>query len=156
MKNLILKILVASTISLSLGLASGFSTISSINNWYQFIEKPSFNPPNWIFGPVWTVLYIAMGVSFALVWNAGHAAKKRALTVFGIQFILNLLWSFLFFNQHWLGLAFAEILIMWSLIILTIKLIYPIHKAAAYLLIPYLLWVSFASILNGAIWYLNK
>lgn len=156
MKSLRVKIIISSISTLTLGIASGFSTINSINNWYQFIEKPTFNPPNWIFGPVWTILYILMGISFGLVWHSNHINKKNALILFTIQFILNLAWSFLFFNQHLLGIAFIEIIIMWLFILLTIKSFYSINKTAAFLLIPYLLWVSFASVLNGAIWYLNK
>ncbi len=156
MKPIFIKIIIASLITLALGLASGFSTIDAITNWYQYINKPSFNPPNWIFGPVWTVLYIMMGISFGMIWHSNSALKNKVMMLFGTQFILNLLWSFLFFNLHQTGIAFIEIILMWIFILITILSFYRINKTAAYLLIPYLCWVSFASILNGAIWYLNK
>lgn len=156
MKSLFVKIIIASLITLTLGIASGFSTIDSIANWYQYINKPSFNPPNWIFGPVWTALYLMMGISFGMIWHSTSNDKNRAMIFFGIQFLLNLGWSFLFFNLHQTGIAFIEIILMWFFILMTILSFYKINKTAAYLLIPYLCWVSFASVLNGAIWYLNK
>ena len=155
MKSLLLKIIVASTLTLVLGIASGFSTIESITTWYQYLNKPSFNPPNYLFGPVWSVLYLMMGVAFALVWHSQDTRKRQAMWVFGVQFVLNLAWSFLFFNLHQTGWALIEIIIMWLSVAWTIRLFYPIKPLAAYLLVPYVAWVSFASVLNGAIWYLN-
>lgn len=155
MRSLFLKISICVVLCLALGLLSGFSTVESINNWYRFINKPSWNPPNWIFGPVWTLLYILMGIAVALVWHAQTQNKKTAITFFIIQFILNLAWSFIFFKQHAIGWAFAEILIMLLCISATIFSFYKISKPAAWLMLPYLCWVSFATILNGSIWYLN-
>lgn len=156
MKSLPFKILISTITTLALGIASGFSTIQSITDWYQYLNKPSFNPPNWIFGPVWTILYLMMGIAFAMIWHSRHPQKNKAMLLFAIQFIFNLAWSFLFFNRHLLGIAFIEILLMGCFIALTIISFYKINKLAAYLLIPYLCWVSFAAVLNGAIWFLNK
>ena len=156
MKSLPFKILISTITTLALGIASGFSTIQSITDWYQYLNKPSFNPPNWIFGPVWTILYLMMGIAFAMIWHSRHPQKNKAMLLFAIQFIFNLAWSFLFFNRHLLGIAFIEILLMGCFIALTINSFYKINKLAAYLLIPYLCWVSFAAVLNGAIWFLNK
>ena len=156
MKSLLVKILISTIATLTLGIASGFSTIQSIKDWYQFLIKPSFNPPNWIFGPVWTILYVMMGISLAMIWHASHIQKNRAILLFTIQFIFNLAWSFLFFNCHLLGIAFVEILLMGYFIVSTIISFYKINKVAAYLLIPYLCWVCFATVLNGTIWFLNK
>ncbi len=139
-----------------MGTLSGFSTINAITNWYQFLNKPSFNPPNWIFGPVWTVLYLMMGISLGIIWNSTINGRKRAMQLFTVQFVLNLGWSFLFFNLHTLGIAFIEIIAMLIAIIFTIFAFYKINKIAAFLLIPYLFWVTFASILNLSIWFLNK
>ena len=156
MRSLITKILISAFLCLALGTASSFSTIESITTWYQFLNKPSFNPPNWIFGPVWTVLYITMGVSFALVWHTPHKDRKKAMLIFGVQFALNLCWSFLFFNLQLLGVAYFEIMAMFISIIITILAFYRINKTAALLLIPYLCWVLFATILNYSIWILNR
>ena len=156
MKSLPVKIFISTIATLTLGIASGFSTIQSITDWYQYLNKPSFNPPNWIFEPVWTILYLMMGISFAIIWNSTHIQKNKAMLLFAIQFIFNLAWSFLFFNWHQLGIAFIEILIMGYFIVRTILGFYKINKMAAYLLIPYLCWVIFATVLNGSIWFLNK
>jgi translocator protein len=155
-QKLSVKIALSIITCVGLGMASGFSTIQSITEWYPSIQKPSWNPPNWLFGPTWTLLYTMMGIAFAMVWHANHTNKKVALTFFIVQFMLNMLWSFLFFNMHAIGIAFAEILIMALLILITIFNFYKINKNAGYLLVPYLCWVSFASILNGAIWMLNR
>lgn len=155
MKSLIVKILFCTTVCLILGISSGFSTISEIKSWYVYLNKPSWNPPNWLFGPVWSFLYLSMGIALALVWHSKHNKKKRAITFFIIQFIFNLSWSFIFFNQHQIGWALVDISILLVLILVTIFAFYRINKFAAYLLIPYLLWVSFATLLNATIWTLN-
>jgi len=149
--------LIAAAICLAVGFLSGFATSGSISTWYVDIVKPSFNPPNWLFAPVWTILYTLMGISAALVWHKGleQRSVKIALSFFAIQLLLNGLWSILFFGFQQLGLAFAEILLLWSLIVLCIILFININKTAAFLLIPYLLWVTFATILNFNIWQLN-
>ena len=128
MKSIYFKIFICVALCLSLGLLSGFSTIDSINSWFRFIKKPSWNPPNWIFGPMWTALYIMMGGAVALIWNVSHELKKRAIVLFIIQFIFNLAWSFIFFNLHAIGWAFAEILVMLLFIALTLYAFFQINK----------------------------
>jgi len=155
MKKLLPKIILCVLLCVGLGVASGFSTIGSITGWYQTIQKPSWNPPNWLFGPVWTFLYVLMGIASALVWHSYHSLRKTALTFFIIQFVLNLLWSYIFFGRQNILLALADIILMWIMIMITIICFYRVNKTAAYLLIPYILWVSFATVLNYSIYVLN-
>jgi tryptophan-rich sensory protein len=156
MKNFI-KLGIAILVSLMAGLVGSFFTGNSIENWYQFLEKPALNPPSWVFGPVWTLLYVLMGIALFLVWKKGWKKKavKIAMNLFFIQLALNALWSILFFGLQNPLLAFVEIVILWLLIVITMEKFYHISKPAMYLLIPYLLWVSFASYLNASIWLLN-
>jgi tryptophan-rich sensory protein len=156
MNKLLLKIVICILICAGLGALSGFSTVDAINGWYQTLRKPGWNPPNSVFGPVWTVLYVLMGNSAALVWNSHHSDKKKALGIFIIQFILNLLWSFIFFGQQNIVLALADIIALWVMIVITIIYFYRINRVAAWLLFPYLLWVSFATALNFSIYILNR
>jgi tryptophan-rich sensory protein len=139
------------------GIAGSVFTASSVAIWYNTLNKPLFSPPNWIFGPVWAVLYLLMGVSLYLVWSKGFGSKKgkAALNFFIAQLFLNFLWSILFFGFHSPILALVDIAALWIMILLTIVKFLPISKTAAYLLIPYLLWVSFASLLNLSILMLN-
>ena len=155
--SLPIKILIAVVLCLAIGGASGLATTSAINDWYVTLNKPSFNPPNWIFAPVWTLLYAMMGVAAALVWHEGWEKKtvKNALLFFGIQLFLNAMWSLLFFAWRQPAFALVEIIILWSVLLVCILKFKAIKPLAAYLLIPYLLWVTFASFLNGAIWWLN-
>ncbi len=155
-QSLFFKAFLCAVLCLILGIASGFSTTDSIQNWYIFINKPSWNPPNWLFGPVWTILYICMGIALGIVWHNKHLLQKKAITLFLIQFVLNLCWSAIFFNFHQIGWAFVEIIIMLVMIVITLYHFYQIKKVAGILLIPYLIWVSFATILNGTIWQLNS
>jgi len=155
MKSLVFTIAVCVFLCLTFGLFSGFSTINSIVSWYPFIEKPSWNPPNWIFGPVWTGLYMLMGISLGMVWNRRKEDKSNAIKWFAIQFGLNLLWSYIFFNLHLIGFAFFEIVLMLIAIWQMIRYFYKISPVSAYLQIPYLIWVCFATVLNGTIWWLN-
>lgn len=143
--------------SWSAGIVGSIFSITAIPTWYQTLQKPVLNPPSWVFGPVWTTLYIFMGVAAFLVWKKGweHKGVKGALTVFGAQLILNALWSVTFFGLHNPALAFVNIALLWVMIIWTITLFFRLTRPAAYLLLPYLLWVSFASYLNFAIWRLN-
>lgn len=151
-----LTLLICLSAPLLIGSISGIATASNINTWYALLNKPSFNPPNYLFGPVWTLLYLLMGVSLYLIWQApASVAKRNALIIFAIQLALNFAWSFLFFEFKLLGVALVEILLMWASIIAMIWLFKPINKTAAYLQIPYLCWVSFASLLNFSIWQLN-
>jgi len=154
--NNALKLMIALAIPLLIGFSGSFFTVSEIGSWYQTIQKPSWNPPNWIFGPVWTTLYVLMGISLFLVWRSTTFQKGVAIILFSIQLVLNFFWSFIFFKQHQIGFAFAEILALWLMILLTIFAFGRINKLAAWLLVPYISWVSFAAILNFTIWQLNK
>ena len=156
MKNWI-KAVIAIFIPLFTGGISGYFTATGVGTWYTQIQKPAWNPPNQIFAPVWTTLYIMMGIALFLIWknNADEANKKKAITLWGIQMLLNFLWSFIFFNQHLIGLALADIIAMWVFIFFTIFAFAKISKTAAWLLVPYIAWVSFAGILNYTIWRLN-
>ncbi|MFN4199346.1 MAG: TspO/MBR family protein [Flavobacterium sp.] len=153
-----LKIIITILICLGVGFASGFATQSSVSDWYPTLQKPFFNPPSWLFGPVWTVLYIMMGWAAGLVWsqNIDREIKKKALLLFTLQLLLNAAWSFLFFGLRNPFLALVEIVLLWLLIRETYLSFKPIHPLAAKLLLPYWAWVSFATLLNAAIWWLNK
>ena len=155
----ITRILTMVVTCVAIGYLSGMVTRSAITTWYPTLVKPSFNPPNWIFGPVWSMLYIMMGVAAGLVWNRIEFEKeivKKALIFFAIQLALNALWSYLFFGLHNPMLAGLEIIILWLMIYETYIQFAKINKIAGYLFIPYLAWVSFAAVLNGSIWWLNK
>jgi benzodiazapine receptor len=156
--NEIMKLAISIIICLAAGFIGSIFTNRSIPIWYESLKKPSFNPPGWLFGPVWTALFILMGISLFLIWQKGlnYNGVKIALIVFGIQLILNILWSILFFGLRAPLAAFIEIIILWILILMTILIFYPISKTAALLLLPYILWVSFASILNFSLWRLNR
>ncbi len=139
------------------GIIGAVFTTPSIPTWYATLVKPALQPPSWIFGPVWTILYFLMGVAAFLIWERRNTQKGVGvpLVLFGIQLTLNFVWSFLFFNAHALGLAVAEIAFLWLSIAACIVTFAKISKPAAALLIPYILWVSFASYLNYAIYRLN-
>jgi benzodiazapine receptor len=153
MKNWI-RLLISVLISSSAGFIGGFFTSSSVSTWYVDLAKPSFNPPSWVFGPVWTLLYVLMGVALYLVW-INKKKNKIAFTLFGVQLFLNALWSILFFGLRSPLLAFVEIILLWFAILYMILIFYKINKNSAYLLIPYILWVSFAAVLNFFLFYLN-
>lgn len=140
---------------LVLGTVSGLLTVTGVSSWYTTINKPTWNPPNWIFGPVWTVLYLLMGASFALAWHKGGQEGRKMMFLFLVQFLLNLIWSPVFFYFHYIGLAFFIIAIIWVIILLTIFAAGKVKPVAAWLLVPYISWVSFAMILNGTIMFLN-
>lgn len=131
------------------------ATMPKITGWYSTLVKPRFNPPNWLFGPVWTLLFLMMGAAFYLVWMKKEKNRK-AIIIFAGQLFLNVLWSFLFFGAESPGLAFVEIIVLWIAIAATILTFERVSRAAAWLLIPYLFWVSFASVLNAAIFQLNR
>lgn len=139
------------------GIIGSVFTSSSVGTWYQTINKPEFTPPGWVIGLVWTVLFTLMGVALYLVWIKGIEAEgvKYALLIFGLQLILNILWSFFFFGLRNPFYAFIEIIILWILILATIVSFHRIDLRAALLLAPYILWVSFAAYLNYSIWQLN-
>ena len=155
--NSTVKLVVALAIPLIIGLSGGVFTSAEIPNWYAKLNKPSWQPPNWLFGPVWTTLYILMGVALFLVWKSGarQTLKQTAFLLFALQLTLNFFWSIIFFNQHQIGWALAEIIVLWIFILLTIFSFSKINKAAGWLLVPYISWVSFATILNYNIWKLN-
>jgi tryptophan-rich sensory protein len=131
----------------------GLATAPSIPNWYAGLVKPSWTPPGWIFGPVWSVLYLSMAVAAWLVWRRGDAVVP--MTLFGIQLILNAAWSWLFFGLHSPGAAFIDIVLLWMAIAATTVVFWRRSTLAGVLFLPYLLWVSFAAVLNFAVWRLN-
>jgi len=135
--------------------AGSLFTMVSVGSWYVELAKPTWTPPAWVFGPVWTVLYAMMAVAGWLVWRRHGAARRAALWFFGVQLVLNVAWSALFFGLRLPGLAFLDILALWSIIAATLVTSFRVSRAAGILLIPYLLWVSFAAALNFSIWRLN-
>ena len=145
------------------GIIGSFFTFSSVQSWYAFLQKPFFAPPSWLFAPAWITLYTLMGIAAFLVWSSyakasdGQAKKKIkiALWLYGIQLVLNALWSVIFFGMRNPGLAFVEIIVLWILILVVTVKFFKVEKVAGYLFVPYLLWVSFAAILNFAVWRLN-
>jgi len=145
-------------ICLAAGFIGSIFTMPAIPTWYAGINKPPFNPPNWIFGPVWTTLFILMGISAWLIWEKRFSNKevRSAIMIFSAQLVLNMLWSIIFFGFKSPLLAFADIIVLWLLILAAILSFYRISRPAAWLLIPYILWVSFASVLNLSIWLLNR
>lgn len=151
------KLIISIALPVAVGATSGFFTATGVDSWYQTINKPSWNPPGWIFGPVWTTLYVMMGIALFLVWksNTNEALKKTAITLFAVQMVLNFFWSFIFFKQEQSGWALVEIIVLWVAILLTIFAFAKVNKTAAWLLVPYISWVSFATILNYTIWKLN-
>jgi translocator protein len=140
----------------AVGILAGLATSSSVRTWYVQLTKPSFNPPAWLFMPAWTLLYFLMGLALYLVWTSQNENKKQALHIFAIQLAFNFLWSFLFFFLRLPLFAFIELVILWLLIWLNIFKFYCIKTDAGLLLIPYLLWTTFAGVLNFALWWLNK
>jgi translocator protein len=135
---------------------SSLFTVSAIPTWYAALAKPSFNPPNQIFGPVWTLLYALMAIAGWLVWKQPDSKLRRAgLIWFGIQLAVNFLWSVIFFRFHQIGLAMAEIVLLWIGVAGTTAIFFRVSKPAGWMFVPYLVWVSFASVLNFAIWRMN-
>lgn len=158
MKSKTLKLIISILICQSAGFFGSLFTTPKIATWYQGVTKPSFNPPNYLFGPVWTILFILMGISLYIIWTSkfkDRAYKKEVIIIFAIQLILNILWSILFFGLESPMFAFFEIMILWISIFATIIGFYKISRIASLILIPYILWVSFASVLNFFIWKLN-
>lgn len=151
------KLIIAILLPLIIGAVSGFFTSEAVTGWYAGIQKPSFNPPNGIFAPVWTTLYILMGIALYLVWKQERNTKiwRQALFLFGLQLFLNFCWSLIFFKLEQPGWALVEIVCLWISILLTIIWFLKLSKVAAWLLVPYLCWVSFAALLNYEIWRLN-
>jgi benzodiazapine receptor len=137
-------------------LAPAIGAFSAPGEWYAGLTKPDWNPPGWLFGPVWTVLYVMIATAGWLVWRQGGVQENRlVLAAFLLQLVLNAAWTPLFFGLHAMGIAFAEILCLWGAILAFILLAWPQHRAAALLLVPYLGWVTFAAVLNFTLWRLN-
>jgi tryptophan-rich sensory protein len=177
--NKAVKLLSSIIFCLLAGVIGSVFTTPAIQGWYVGVNKPSFNPPNWIFGPVWSLLFVLMGVSLYIVWInnfevknkigneekswnsltdkflSGEWQKLNIILIFAVQLILNILWSVIFFGLQNPGVAFFELIALWVAIIYTIVNFYRVSKLAGYLLIPYVLWVSFAGVLNFMIWILN-
>lgn len=153
------KIVISVIACLVIGISASAFTNMSLTTWFVDLNKPSWNPPNWLFGPVWTTLFILMGIAFALVWEEwkpkGNPLAKVAMIWFGVQFVLNVLWSFSFFGLQNPLLGLINIVILVVLILITIWRFYGVKPLAAWLLVPYLLWTSFATILNATILSLN-
>ncbi|MBS7229785.1 tryptophan-rich sensory protein [Flavobacterium psychroterrae] len=157
--NKVVKIIIALVICLMVGYSASTVTRPSVETWYPTIIKPVFNPPNWIFMPMWTLLYILMAVAAGLVWDKikeQNEEVKKALGFFLIQLTLNAIWSYLFFGLKNPMLALIEIALLWLMIYETYLKFMKINKTAGYLLIPYMAWVAFAAILNASIWWLNR
>jgi len=153
-----LRFVVAVLLPLLVGALAGWATAHGVRDWYPTLEKPPFNPPAWIFGPVWTTLYILMGVAFYLVWmkkdEVGRAG--RAMGAWGTQLFLNFLWSFFFFWAQSPGWALLEIMVLLLVLIWTVVLFFRVSRPAGWLMTPYLAWVTFAAVLNASIWILNS
>ncbi len=142
-------------ITLAAGMISG--AVNRPDAWYATLVKPMWTPPGWVFAPVWIVLYVLMGVALWLIWERRSARlSSAAITVFMMQLIFNVVWSWFFFGLHSPALAFADICLLWAAILATILLFARIYRPAVLLLVPYFLWVSFAAVLNFSIWRLNS
>lgn len=150
--------IVCLAVPLIVGLLGAVATSRNIPTWYAGLRKPSFNPPDWVFGPVWTVLYSLMGASWYLVLRHGlsHPRVRTASTVFLVHLFLNGIWSPVFFALHWRGAALAVIVLLLLAIAVTMIVFQPISRWAARLLVPCLLWVAYATVLNAAIWWMNR
>ena len=157
MNKKLLRIFITIGICMFSGVIGSVATQTSVNTWYLSIVKPSFNPPNWLFGPVWTILFVLMGVSAGIVWNHGvyHKWVKTALYHFGFQLLLNITWSLVFFGLQEIFWGLLVVLSLFVLLLFTYKWFKVVNVISAYLLIPYILWVAFASVLNFSIWQLN-
>ncbi|MDH4241813.1 MAG: tryptophan-rich sensory protein [Phycisphaerae bacterium] len=140
------------------GFLGYFVTTDSVTTWYANLSRPSFTPPDWTFGVVWPILYVMMGISAFLIWNRGIEKRqvKVALRLFVLQLVLNGLWTPIFFGLHMMILALVEIVLLWAAILMTILAFWRISKPTTFLLLPYILWVSFAVALNAALYFLNR
>lgn len=159
-----LKLLASIAICELAGIVGSIFTVSAIPTWYATLAKPTVNPPSWVFAPVWITLYALMGISLFLIWkqyslirsNGGIATREKwAMILFFVQLVLNALWSVLFFGLHSIGGALIDIVLLWLAILATIVSFYRISRPAAFLLVPYILWVTFAVYLNYSIWVIN-
>lgn len=142
-------------VGLPLLVGSGVGSFFQPGEWFEQLNRPAWDPPNWVFGPVWTVLYILMGIAAWLVWDCCRDRARTAITLFVVQLVFNAAWSAIFFGLQSPGLAFAEIIVLWALIVATTVAFWRHRTAAGVLLLPYLAWVSFAAVLNFTIWRMN-
>ncbi len=156
-KNKTFQLSIAVLLSEAAGIVGSIFTTPAIPTWYAALVRPEFAPPNWVFAPIWTTLFALMGIAAFLVWNKGldHRNVKIALSMFIVQLILNIFWSIIFFGMHNPGAAFVEIIVLWLAILYTIITFAKVSRSAAWLLVPYILWVTFAGYLNYSIWILN-
>lgn len=154
--SIAMKLIVSIAVCLAVGLGAGMFTSANINSWYVFLHKPPLNPPNWLFAPVWTLLYILMGIASWLIWRLQPSDKRNnTLLWFALQLVLNFLWSFIFFGAHAIGWALADIVLLWIVLWVCLRRFKQLNATAGWLFVPYLLWVSFAVYLNTAILVLN-
>jgi benzodiazapine receptor len=151
------KLAAAILLCVIVGSIGSLVTITGPGSWYSTLQKPYFAPPNWLFAPMWIMLFVLMGIALYLVWESGTERRevKAALGIFGVQFFLNVIWSFLFFGLKSPLLGFVDIILLWVMIVATIWIFFRVRKSAAYFLIPYIAWVTLASALNGAIYFMN-
>jgi translocator protein len=153
----IIRLVIAILIAQAAGLIGSLFTTPRIPTWYADLIKPDFTPPGWVFGPAWVALYTLMGIASLRIWQRRHTPgpARSALVLYGVQLFFNVLWSVLFFGMRNPGLALIEIVVLWGMILWMMALFYRIDRYAAYLLIPYAVWVAFAAVLNFSIWRLN-
>ena len=155
--NQIIKLVASLLLPLAVGGIAGIFTAEAIPGWYASLNQPSFNPPNWVFGPVWTTLYVILGISLFLIWKLPSGKERnQAILIFMMQLLLNFGWSFFFFYFKMIGLALIDIVALWIMIIVMLYQFYKLKPVAAYINIPYLLWVTFATVLNVAYFFLNQ
>ena len=154
----VISLLIAFAIPLAIGFLGGLATSVSLDSWYPTLEKPGWNPPAWLFTPVWITLFVLMGFASWRIWRLGwhQPAVRSALFFFGLQLIFNLGWSIFFFTFQRLDLALLEIMVLLALITVTMLRFYQLDRLAGWLLVPYFLWTTFATILNGTLWWLNR
>lgn len=155
--NQIVKLIISILLPLGIGGIAGMFTTQAIPGWYSMLNQPSFNPPNWVFGPVWTTLYTIMGISLFMIWKLDTGKQRnQAILIFMVQLFLNFGWSFFFFYFKMIGVALINIVALWIMIVIMLIRFYKIKPLAAYINIPYLLWVTFATALNVAYFFLNR
>ncbi len=151
------KLFVSLLLPLGIGAIAGIFTAKDIPEWYATLHQPTFNPPNWVFGPVWTTLYILLGISFFMVWKLeANKERNRAILIFIAQLLLNFAWSFFFFYFKRIGVALIDIVALWLMIVVMLVHFHRLKPLAMYINIPYLLWVAFATALNVAYFWLNR
>lgn len=150
-----LKFIISVVGSELVGFLGSFFTMSGTTSWYDALVKPPLNPPTWIFAPVWIALYFIMGISLGMVWSSNSGYKKKAIILFVVQLALNAIWTPVFFGVHMIGNSLAIIVLLWAAIVMTIFIFSKVSRVAAWLLAPYVVWVSFAAYLNVAFWVLN-